>query len=171
MDALFEFKIISKHRMISHYYLKLMTCLESLNINQMWLKESEDLNSIGGIIIHIIEHIKRNTQKMKNPDIKFEYGIENLFPDLCYEKEIMKEKLRQTFFEFEVAISETESIDINNVYHLVEHTGYHLGQVIDRAQRLTGNRYQFVQNGINEKSLKGIIERECIQFEEGGSIL
>ncbi|OAB43717.1 hypothetical protein [Paenibacillus glacialis] len=160
MDSLFDFKIISKHRMVNHYYLKFKASLESLNHNQIWLKESADSNSIGGIVIHIIEHVKRNTQRIINPDIKYEFGIEDLFADLNQEKELLLENLKQTFSEFEDAISKTESIDMYNIYHLVEHTGYHLGQVIDRTQRITGNRFQFVQNGINEKSLKEHIQRE-----------
>lgn len=45
-------------------------------------------------------------------------------------------------------------------YHVVEHTSYHLGKVIDRAQRKTGAVFQFVQNGLNERNLRGIVEDE-----------
>ncbi|WP_255266592.1 hypothetical protein [Bacillus cereus] len=39
-----------------------------------------------------------------------------------------------------------------------EHTGYHLGQIVDRSKRITGTAYNFCQNGINEKKLKALIE-------------
>ncbi|BBI34301.1 DinB family protein [Cohnella abietis] len=158
-----EFMIISKHRMKSHYYLKFKACLESLNNSQIIFKESESSNSIGGIVIHVIEHIKRNTQRLINPDIKYESGIENLFTDPVQDKEILIEHLQQTFAEFDIAISDAASLDMYNIYHLVEHTGYHLGQVVDRTQRLTGVKFQFVQNGIDEKSLKEAIDKELVK--------
>ena len=160
MDSLFEFKVISKHRMVSHYYLKFERCLESLNNDQIWFKESDDLNSIGGIIVHIIEHIQRNTQRIMEPGITYKFGIENTFTDLKNDKKSLQADLKQTFLEFEYAISKAEAIDMYNIYHLVEHTGYHLGQVVDRAQRVTGERFQFVQSGINEKTLKNYIEKD-----------
>ena len=44
--------------------------------------------------------------------------------------------------------------------HLSSHLGYHLGQIIDRAQRLTRKKFEFVQQGINEKGLKQQIDQE-----------
>jgi hypothetical protein len=49
---------------------------------------------------------------------------------------------------------------MNDIYHLVEHTGYHLGQIVDRTQRINKTLFQFVQNGINEKNLKKLLEDE-----------
>lgn len=62
--------------------------------------------------------------------------------------------------EFELAINKAEVFCMYDIYHLIEHTGYHLGQVVDRVQRITGKRFQFVQNGINEKTLKKYINTE-----------
>jgi hypothetical protein len=161
-DPSLEFKIISKHRMVSHYLPKLKICLEHLDFNLIWHKESEDLNSIGGIVLHVVEHLNRNTIRLRNPDAKFNKGIENHFPYMEQDIAIIIEELDRTFSEFETAMNNLSSdqIDIYNIYHLVEHTGYHLGQIIDRAQRITGLRFQFVQNGLNEKELKKIIEDE-----------
>jgi hypothetical protein len=50
-----------------------------------------------------------------------------------------------------------KNLNMHDIYHLVEHTGYHLGQIIDRIQRLMDRNFQFVQNGINERSLKDLI--------------
>jgi hypothetical protein len=48
---------------------------------------------------------------------------------------------------------------LHNLFHLVEHTSYHLGQVVDRAKRITEISFQFCQNGLNEKMLRLIIEK------------
>ena len=49
-------------------------------------------------------------------------------------------------------------IDMHRLFHLVEHTSYHLGQVIDRSKRITQTSFDFCQNGINENNLKLMIE-------------
>lgn len=132
-----------------------------------WYKESEDLNSIGGIVLHLIEHLNRNTIRLRDTNATFIKGIENHFPNKNQDKAILIEELDRTFSDFESALDNSSSnkIDIYNIYHLVEHTGYHLGQIIDRVQRITGNRFQFVQNGINERELKEIMENEIKELE------
>jgi hypothetical protein len=56
--------------------------------------------------------------------------------------------------------SHSKNHSMYDLYHLVEHTAYHSGQVIDRIQRRTGARFQFVQQGLNEKALRQRIETE-----------
>jgi hypothetical protein len=148
-----EFKTISKHRMINHYLPKLKICLDKLDHDLIWYKDSEDLNSIGGIVLHLIEHLNRNTSRILYLDVKFDKGIEDYFPNENKEKSILIEEIDRAFLEFISALNNQISDNVNtyNIYHLVEHTGYHLGQIVDRAQRLTGTRFQFVQNGINER--------------------
>lgn len=56
--------------------------------------------------------------------------------------------------------------DMHHLFHIVEHTGYHLGQVVDRVQRTTGARFQFCQNGLNERNLRlSIHERRASDHE------
>jgi hypothetical protein len=148
--------------MINHYFPKLKCCLEHLSNESIWQKESEDSNSIGGIVLHLIEHIKRNTIRLRDQNVIFNQGIEKHFPDINKDGAVIVEELDRSIIDFGTAMDNLDSdqIDIYNIYHLVEHTGYHLGQIIDRAQRLTGIRFQFVQNGINERELKKIIDKE-----------
>ena len=49
-------------------------------------------------------------------------------------------------------------IDLHSLLHLVEHTSYHLGQVVDRTKSIKGQQFNFCQNGINEKNLKIRVE-------------
>ncbi len=161
-DFLNRFILISKHRMVSHYLLKFEVCLKEVDEPYLWLEEYEGSNSVGGIILHIIEHISRNEKRYENPEIVFEQGIENYFPMTGFSKSELMEVTRNTFNQWAAAlmISKKETIEIYSLYHLVEHTGYHLGQVVDRVQRRTGKRLHFVQNNINEKSLKEVIDKD-----------
>jgi hypothetical protein len=155
-----EFKIISKHRMISFYLPKLKICLEHLGNELIWTKESEDLNNIGGIVLHLKEHVDRNTKRLREVNITFDTGIENYFPNINKDKQPLIEGLERSFLDFGLALDNSSQFDLYNIYHLVEHTGYHLGQIIDRALRMGGIKFQFVQNGINERELKRLVDEE-----------
>ncbi|BBH19341.1 hypothetical protein Back11_06860 [Paenibacillus baekrokdamisoli] len=158
------FWYITKHRMTSHYLPKFIRCLESLSNEQIWTCGINEINSIGGIILHVIEHVKRNVSRLLHSEQVFAKGIENHFPIMEQDKQLLIAKLDAAFQELRVGMeaSAGEEIEIYNWYHLVEHTGYHLGQIVDRAQRMTGIQYQFVQNGISEKALKILVDDDRV---------
>jgi hypothetical protein len=166
-NHLYEFTRISLYRMCEHYLSKLKITLDGLNEQVLWKLEKEQLNSIGGIVLHIGEHIQRHVMRYSNSG-KVEGGIDNYFPD---ENSLSSSELiqiitdrfntwKEVMTDYLEGNMKQENLDMFDIYHLVEHTGYHLGQIIDRVQRLTDKRFQFVQNGINERSLKVLIYRD-----------
>lgn len=156
-ETLRQFITISKHRMIHHYLPKLTASIESLDESMLRLKEAEGMNSIGGIVGHLLLHVRRNTQRFRDPSVVFAQGIENEFPEGIGDKRALIAEAEEAFQAFDEAVCACREVDMYDLYHLVEHTGYHLGQIIDRAQRLTGTRYRFMQNGISETALKAWI--------------
>ncbi|MEH6891067.1 hypothetical protein V7024_15450 [Bacillus sp. JJ864] len=152
---------ITYHRMYDYYRLKLLQAIHCLNTEELWKQE---MNSIGGIALHICEHIKRNTVRYSNPDIKFEEGIEEYFPrleitsyDLCL---MIKETFDNWKRAFTKAVKRNVEIDMHSLLHLVEHTAYHVGQVVDRAKRIRGTQFDFCQKGLNERNLRDMIEND-----------
>ncbi|MDP5275305.1 hypothetical protein [Chengkuizengella axinellae] len=168
------FMKISQLRMTEHYLPKMIRCLEVLNEEQVWKKDKAYLNSIGGLVLHICEHIKRNTDGTDNrtsfrkTNPQEEKGIENFFPDEQLTSDELIEVVKQTFeswfhsqeLYFQSSTVNSGEIDIHKMYHLIEHVSYHLGQIVDRTQHITGQSYQFCQNGLNERNLRMKIERE-----------
>jgi hypothetical protein len=129
-----QFILISKHRMVSHYLLKFEVCLEEVSDSFLWEIDEEGTNSIGGIILHIVEHIKRNRQRYDRPEIIFKSGIELFFPSDGLKRGELKILVRKTFEDWSEALinANKETIEMYSLYDLIEHTGYHLGQVVDR---------------------------------------
>lgn len=130
MSALKEFVVISQQRMCKHYVSKLEACLEKLDEEQLW-----------------------------------DVPIEIYFPEGGYKKTQVSDIMRETFLQFENELHNAftvkpEEINIGKLYHVVEHTGYHLGQIVDRTKLVTQASFQFCQNGINEKNLRETIN--CI---------
>lgn len=161
-DPAAYFRLMSVYRMTYHYLPKLLTCIESLDERRLWEIESgEDgpaSNSIGGIILHILEQMKRHVIKLSDPDAMFAVRLSNYFPVTNVSPGQLKEQVEETFKELTEGLENVSQFDMYSLYHLVEHTSYHLGQIIDRSQRLTGLKFQFVQNGINESQLKSLVD-------------
>ncbi|MED0982053.1 hypothetical protein P4T48_21665 [Bacillus paramycoides] len=165
---------ISYFRMYDHYLPKLTQVLKCLNAEDLWKREGE-ANSIGGIVLHICEHVKRNTIRYSNPNVNFEKGIEEYFPMKSLSAEMLLEIVEEVFREwgnkYIKACKGRTEINLHSLFHLVEHTSYHLGQVVDRTKSLKRERFNFCQNGINEKDLRtkventGIFERESFIIE------
>ncbi|HHQ8914989.1 TPA: DinB family protein [Bacillus cereus] len=127
----------------------------------LW-KQGDSVNSIGGIILHICEHIQRNTSRYKNPNIVFEKGIEEYFPVKRQRTELLLQYVEEVFDEWGTEYiqvwEEKRHIDLHSLLHLVEHTSYHLGQIVDRTKLIKGKQFNFCQNGINEKNLRTRVE-------------
>ena len=129
------------------------------------MEKGQKSNSIGGIILHICEHVNRHIGRYyKLEKTKYDKGIEDYFPDSGIPSSELIEFVKNIYMTWKDGMenlikTEEQEIDMHSFYHLVEHTGYHLGQIIDRVQRKTGNSFSFCQNGINEKNLKEQIEK------------
>lgn len=160
---------ISLHRMSNHYLPKLEKCLNAVNKDQLWMADDHNLNSIGSITLHIIEHINRHIIRYANPRTIFNKGIEDYFPVNSIGPDELIIDVKDKFEEWSKFIEHylqnlnesqlSEVIDMNSMYHLVEHTGYHLGQIVDRTKRISKYSFNFCQNGINEKNLLQLINQ------------
>ena len=150
--------------MYSHYLPKVIHSVRQLTELELWHKEMPNLNTIGGIVLHICEHVRRISSRFADQHHPgFSQGIEEYFPDLHLTPEELAQTVEDVFREFYTLMdklieNKPEEIDMHSLYHLVEHTGYHLGQIVDRSQRIAGKSFAFCQNGINERNLKEVIE-------------
>lgn len=152
---------ISYHRMQDHYLPKLVQAIRLVSEEDLWKKETS-VNSICGIVLHICEHLQRNTRRYKDPNIVFENGIEEYFPVKQISSEALLKTVEEIFDEWGKAYiqvwEEKRHIDLQSLLHLVEHTSYHLGQVVDRTKCIERQQFNFCQNGINEKNLRTRVE-------------
>ncbi|HDR3523473.1 hypothetical protein C1N66_31805 (plasmid) [Bacillus cereus] len=163
-ETLVLFIKISQKRMYNHYLPKLIHSIQELNSEKLWYKEAPNLNTIGGIVLHICEHVKNALIRFSNRNhMTFNKGIEEFFPNLNLSPHEVIKHIKMVFEEFNnkmkrLTLNIPDKMDIHSLYHLVEHTGYHLGQIVDRSKRITNKSFDFCQNGLSEKNLKTIIE-------------
>lgn len=90
---------ITYHRMQDHYLPKLIQAISFVSEEDLW-KQGDSVNSIGGIVLHICEHIQRNTSRYKNPNIVFEKGIEEYFPVKRQRTELLLQYVEDVFDEW-----------------------------------------------------------------------
>jgi len=153
MNDMKVFIQISRARMLYHYYPKIKRCLELLTEEEIWQIEAPYDHSIGGIVEHIKLHIERNIARITKPNIKFETGIENSFDQKRLEKELIISIIHEAFILLDKKLENYES-GMYDIYHLVEHTAYHVGQIVDRTKKIKGKVFDFIDEGINESNLK-----------------
>ena len=112
--------------------------------------------------IHILEHVRRFAERLVHPGVAFASGIEEFFPNRRIPADVLIAEIKKTFRDFQETISRTppEQADWHSLLHLMEHTGYHLGQIVDRTRRQTGREFRFCQRGLDEKTLRRLVEEE-----------
>ena len=119
--------------MYDHYLWELVSCLQPLSTEQIWHKEAPNLNTRGGIVLHMCEHVKRNSIRFSNKHlICFSQGIEGYFPNEHLPFDEFLHVVHDSFEDFDGIMKQLledipEEIDMYSLYHLVEHTDYHLG--------------------------------------------
>jgi hypothetical protein len=87
--------------MYNHYLPKLVQSVQVLDSDAIWSKEAENLNSVGGIVLHICEHVRRISIKFSVQNhASFNEGIEDYFPDLNLSPEELLQTVKETFDEF-----------------------------------------------------------------------
>ena len=156
---------ITLHRMTDHYLIKLVRAIRAMDQEQLWRHPSQALNSTGGIVLHIVEHVRRSAETYRATALPAHgQGIEEHFPNAGFSPDELAATVESTFREWSevmsrVTASECQADDMHRLFHLVEHTGYHLGQIIDRTRTMTAVSFQFCQTGLNVRSLREFIDR------------
>lgn len=156
---------ITLHRLCDLYYPKLDHVMKALTKEQLWLCAEGQDHSIGSIVLHVCEHIRRNEIRLTERNPVLPAAFERYFPDETLAPEDLirlfgerLEEWKQIMLRFIRGDEPFEIEHLHNLYHLTEHTGYHLGQIIDRTQTLTGHIFEFVKHGLNEKHLRDTID-------------
>ncbi|MEF2965334.1 hypothetical protein V3851_05765 [Paenibacillus sp. M1] len=158
---------LTLHRMTDMYFAKLKACLQGLPHEALWTESYPGGNTTGGIVLHMSEHIARSRLRLSGMESELQQGFEQYFPNesLTSEQviELFEEQLNRwsgimaRYIQGELPL---EAEQVHQLYHLVEHAGYHLGQVIDRVQGATGKKAEFFNKGLNEAYLRQQIEAD-----------
>lgn len=156
---------ITLYRMTDMYLPKFREALSAADPGVLWAEPYHAGNSVGGISLHVAEHIARSRLRLQQRSDQLKPNFERYFPSGDQTAKQLIELIEQELLAWRNLLLERlnhgpgiDTEQMHQLYDVVEHTGYHLGQIIDRIQAATGRKFSFVQNGLNEAYLRRKIE-------------
>jgi uncharacterized damage-inducible protein DinB len=154
-----EFIEASRVFLRDDYLPKLLYCVEQLSDEDLWWRPNEVSNSIGNLILHLCGNLRQwIVSSISGAEFKRDRDGEFAARGPV-SKEELTANLKQTLSEVDRVLESLEpgsllarlkiqTYDVSTlqaVYHVVEHFGYHLGQILYIYKMRTGNDPRFYQ--------------------------
>ena len=156
---------VVEHRICDHYLPKLRAALHCLDADMLW--DESDPNPVGAIVLHMIVHLRGVTKLLLSRNTTPE-PLEALFPVTGQAPADLVADLTAAGSEFRAVIIECrqrqqpDNVAVQRVLHLMEHLGYHTGQVVYATRAKTGREFRFAQTGLNEAALRRLVEEDLL---------
>ena len=139
------------------YYLpRIKEAVELLSDDQIWLREGDVSNSIGNLLLHLAGNVRqhlisgvgqRHEDKRDRPaEFSAVGGMTKADPLERLETTVMEAAdVLETFDPSQLmtrrAIQDKEVVLFDDIYHVVEHFGYHAGQIIYVVKAMKNHRF------------------------------
>jgi len=155
---------VVEHRICDHYQPKLRAALDCADDGMLW--DESDPNAVGAIVLHMLAHLRGVTGMLASGSARSE-PLEEVLPVTGQRPEDLVAELTTTGSEFRAAISACrqrqaplDDVTVQRILHLMEHLGYHTGQVVYAIRAKTGREFRFAQTGLDEAALRRLVERD-----------
>ena len=155
---------VVERRICDHYLPKLCAALDSVDAGMIW--DESDPNAVGAIVLHLVAHLRGVTRLLSSGDTTSE-PLEELFPVTSQTTDDLVAELTAAGSEFRAAIiqcrqrqSLLDHVTVQRLLHLMEHLGYHTGQVVYATRAKTGCEFRFAQTGLDEAALRRLVEQD-----------
>jgi hypothetical protein len=157
-----EFIAFSVHTLREHYLPKVREAVEQLEEPEIWLRAGNASNSVGNILLHMAGNLRQHIisgvgGKPDERNRPLEFAARGGVP-----KELLLQTLEDTVREacavleaFDVKllgeariIQKNKVILLGDIYHVVEHFAYHVGQIIYAVKAVKDkgfNWYQYLE--------------------------
>ena len=160
MDATALFLDRSRHYLAVEYPTKIRRCLDVLPSRAVWLREDEQSNSIGNLLLHLAGNVRQWIISSVGgaPDSRHRRGefeardgddVEALFAALRRTLDeadaVIASLAPETLLERRTIQSRDVSV-LEAVYHVVEHFALHTGQIILLTKRHAPGRIRFYED-------------------------
>ena len=153
-----------EHRVCDHYQPKLRAALDCVDAGTLW--DESDPNAVGAIVLHMAAHLRGVTRMLSTGSARSE-PLEEVFPVTGQTPNELVAELTAASDEFRAAIGECrrrqslpDNVTVQRILHLMEHLGYHTGQVVYAIRAKTGREFRFAQTGLDEAAERRLVERD-----------
>jgi len=152
-----EFLEFSRHKLLEEYWPRLTTCVESLTEKQVWWRPNDASNSVGNLLLHLHGNVSQwllgsfsRTEDVRDRQSEFA-AREGASAD------VLLQQLGQTLDKVSAVLARLTEADLaatyqiqgytvtglHAVYHVVEHFGYHYGQIAYITKLVRGDDLGF----------------------------
>jgi len=151
---------------------RIMTCLEKLSEDQIWLRGGENENAVGNLCLHLAGNVRqwigygvagREDRRQRDVEFSTRSGrsreelraiLESTVAEAAEVIEGAKpeELLRRT------TVQKYDLTVLEAIYHVVEHFAQHTGQILYATKAFTGEDLGFYAH-LGSQELKGINRR------------
>ena len=160
MDATTIFLDVSRQLLLVEYPTKIRRCLDVLPPHVVWLREDEQSNSIGNLLLHLAGNVRQwivssvgGAADSRHRSGEFEArdgaDVEELFAALrrtLDEADAVIASLTPEMLLERRTIQGREVSVLEAVYHVVEHFALHTGQIILLTKRHAPGRIRFYED-------------------------
>ena len=133
----------SRTKLMTQYWPRLTTCVESLTDEQVWWRPNESSNSIGNLMLHlngnlrqwIVAAFNRHEDRRNRPAEFAEHGpmprvhLIEMLGATVHEAEQVLLRLTESDLLAEYEIQGYRVHGLDAVYQVIEHFGLHYGQI------------------------------------------
>ena len=155
---------VVERRICDHYLPKLRAALDCVDAGTLW--DESDPNAVGAIVLHMLAHLRGVTRMLSSGSAGSE-PLDELFPVTGQPPDDLVAELTAASREFRAAIRECrhrpslpDDVTVQRILHLMEHLGYHTGQVVYAIRAKTGREFRFAQTGLDEAALRRLVEQD-----------
>ena len=154
---------VVEHRICDHYLPKLRAALDGVDAGMPW--DESGPNAVGAIVLHLLAHLRGVTRLLLSGNTTSE-PLEELFPVTGQTPADLGSDLTAAGVEFRAADQQVPSRAdateqrVQRVLHLMEHLGYHTGQVVYATRAKTGREFRFAQTGLDEAALRRLVAQD-----------
>lgn len=152
-----EFIEASRVFLTKDYMPKLLHCVERMSESDLWWRPNEVSNSVGNLILHLCGNLRQwivssvgGAEFQRDRDAEFAargpVGKTELVANLKQAVEDVDKVLARLTAEkllVRFRVQKYEVSTLQAVYHVVEHFGYHLGQILYIYKMKTGTDPRF----------------------------
>lgn len=138
------FLSFSRRKLLEEYWPRMRSCVESLTDEQVWWRPNDSSNSIGNLLLHLNGNVRQwlivSFQRSKDTrDRPSEFNERNQIPAAALldrldatmrEVSELLSGLHESDLLTDFAIQGYKVTGLDAIYHVVEHFGFHHGQIV-----------------------------------------
>lgn len=150
----------SAYYLRDYYWPRIKEAVELLSEDEIWLREGDASNSIGNLLLHLAGNVRQHViagtgqlhadKRDRSTEFSAVTGMSR--SELLAQLESTVNEAAEVLESFDPSqlmtkrvIQNKEVVLFDDIYHVIEHFGYHTGQIIYIVKAMKQHRFEWYQ--------------------------